>query len=184
MDYVCMNGWIICMDYRFKKVKAGICKWFQCKTSRFLVFLGFFVFFQSYSFVIQFIGFFICLLNLSFHQCSHYIIQFLHLVCVSSTLTSKQLSTKRCSNIIVLLRKVETERVQAWWEHWLSLLRRSRTPVASRTKFFVATVNGWESLFVDSKISILVTLGVPDSPLYEIKMSKLNKQHISQTEYY
>ena len=45
-------------------------------------------------------------------------------------------------------------------------------------------VNGWESLVVDTKISILVALGVLDSPLSEMKMSKLNKQHISETGYY
>ena len=45
-------------------------------------------------------------------------------------------------------------------------------------------VNGWESLVVDTKISILVALGVLDSPLCEMKMSKLNKQHISETGYY
>ena len=45
-------------------------------------------------------------------------------------------------------------------------------------------VNGWESLILDTNISILVGLGVSDSPLCEIKMSKLNKQHISETEYY
>ena len=39
----------------------------------------------------------------------------------------------------------------------------------------MTTVNGWESLVVDTKISILVTLGVLDSPLSEIKMRKLNK---------
>ena len=36
-------------------------------------------------------------------------------------------------------------------------------------------VNGWESVVVDTKISILVVLGVPDLPLYEIKMSKLKQ---------
>ena len=50
------------------------------------------------------------------------------------------------------------------------------TPEASRTKFYVATINGWESLIVETKISILVALGVLDSPLCEIKMSKLNAQ--------
>ena len=48
----------------------------------------------------------------------------------------------------------------------------------------MTTVKGWESLFVDTKISILVALGVLDSPLCEIKMRKLNKQHISETGYY
>ena len=48
----------------------------------------------------------------------------------------------------------------------------------------MATVNGWEPLVVDTKISILVTLGVLDLPLCEIKMSKLNNQHISETGYY
>ena len=47
----------------------------------------------------------------------------------------------------------------------------------------MTTVNGWESLIVDTKISILVGLGVLDSPLCEIKMSKLIKQHINQTGY-
>ena len=47
----------------------------------------------------------------------------------------------------------------------------------------MTTVNDWRSLVVDAKISILVALGVLDSPLCEIKMSKLNKQHISKTGY-
>ena len=45
-------------------------------------------------------------------------------------------------------------------------------------------VNGWESLVVGTKISILVALGVLDPPLCEIKMSKFIKQHISETGYY
>ena len=45
-------------------------------------------------------------------------------------------------------------------------------------------VNGWDSLIVDTKISILVALGVLDSPLCEIIMSKLNKQHISPIGYH
>ena len=45
----------------------------------------------------------------------------------------------------------------------------------------MATVNDWESLVVDTKISTLVALGGLDSPLGEMKMSKLNKQHISKT---
>ena len=49
-------------------------------------------------------------------------------------------------------------------------------------------VNSWESLIVDTKISMLVALGVLDLPLClrgcEIKMSKLNKQDISETGYY
>ena len=48
----------------------------------------------------------------------------------------------------------------------------------------MTTVNGWESLVVDTKISILVGLVVLDSPLCEIKITKLNKQHISETGYY
>ena len=48
----------------------------------------------------------------------------------------------------------------------------------------MTTVNGWESLVVDKNVSILVALGVLDSPLCEIKMSKLNKQHVSETRYY
>ena len=48
-------------------------------------------------------------------------------------------------------------------------------------KFFVTTVNSWESLIVEIKISILVDLGVLDSRLYEVKISKLNKQHISES---
>ena len=44
----------------------------------------------------------------------------------------------------------------------------------------MATVDSWVSLVVDTKISILVTLGVLDLPLCESKMSKSNKQHISQ----
>ena len=48
----------------------------------------------------------------------------------------------------------------------------------------MTTVNGCESLVVETKISILVTLGVLDSSLCEIKMSRLNKQNISETGYY
>ena len=43
-----------------------------------------------------------------------------------------------------------------------SLSRGSSTPAASRIKFFVTTVNSCESLIVDTKISILVALGVLD----------------------
>ena len=46
------------------------------------------------------------------------------------------------------------------------------------------TISGGESLIFNTKISISVALGVIDSSLREIKMSKLNKQHISETEYY
>ena len=42
----------------------------------------------------------------------------------------------------------------------------------------------WDSLVVDTKISILVNLRVLDLPLCEIKVSRLKKQHISETEYY
>ena len=35
---------------------------------------------------------------------------------------------------------------------------------------------------IPAKISILVALDVLDSPLSEIKIGKLNKQHISETE--
>ena len=42
-------------------------------------------------------------------------------------------------------------------------------------KFFMTAVNGWESFVVDTKISILIALGVLDLPLCEIKMSKLKK---------
>ena len=45
------------------------------------------------------------------------------------------------------------------------------------------TVKGWEGLVFGTQISILVALGVLDSPLREIKMRKLNKQHISETGY-
>ena len=62
------------------------------------------------------------------------------------TLTSKQLSAKHDENTVSLFK-----------------VRGSSTHVASRTKFFVATLNGWESLIVDTKISILVALGVLDS---------------------
>ena len=51
------------------------------------------------------------------------------------------------------------------------------------TNLFVTTINDWESLIVDTTISILVASGVLDSTLFEIKMSKLNNQHISETGY-
>ena len=42
--------------------------------------------------------------------------------------------------------------------------------MASTMEFFVATVIGWESLIVDTKLSILVALGVLDLSLHEIKL--------------
>ena len=48
---------------------------------------------------------------------------------------------------------------------------------ASRMKFFVTTVNGWESLTVVTKKLILVATGVLDPPLLQIEMSKSNKTH-------
>ena len=48
----------------------------------------------------------------------------------------------------------------------------------------MTAVNGWESLVVETKIPILVTLGALDSSLCEIKLSRLNKQNISETGYY
>ena len=48
----------------------------------------------------------------------------------------------------------------------------------------MTTVNSWEPLVVNTKISILLTLGVLDLPLCEIKTSILNKQYISETGYY
>ena len=37
---------------------------------------------------------------------------------------------------------------------------------------------------ISIKVSILVALGVLDSPPREIELSKLNKQYISETEHY
>ena len=51
-------------------------------------------------------------------------------------------------------------------------------------KFFVTTGNGWVLLVEGTKISILVALGVIHSTLCEIKMRKLDKQHIREIEYY
>ena len=51
-------------------------------------------------------------------------------------------------------------------------------------KFFATTVDGWQSLNIDTEISILVALGILDLTLCEIKMSKLNKQDIGETGYY
>ena len=48
----------------------------------------------------------------------------------------------------------------------------------------MTVVNVFESLVVDIKTSSLVALGVLDLYLCEIKMSKLNKQHISKMGYY
>ena len=45
-------------------------------------------------------------------------------------------------------------------------------------------INVFESLVVDIKTSSLVALGVLDLHLCEIKMSKLNKQHIIEMGYY
>ena len=45
--------------------------------------------------------------------------------------------------------------------------------VESRTKLFMATVDGRESFVVDAKISISVTLGVLDLPLSEIKSEQI-----------
>ena len=64
-----------------------------------------------------------------------------------------------------------------------SLSRGCSTSVVSRIyHVFCETVNGWEPLIVDTKISIIVVLYVLDSPLCEIKLSKLNEQNISEIE--
>ena len=65
-----------------------------------------------------------------------------------------------------------------------SLLHGWSLTVASSTKFFLTAVNGWNALVVNTKISILIALGVLDLPLHEIKMRKLNKTNISEIEYY
>ena len=57
-------------------------------------------------------------------------------------------------------------------------------PATSRMKFIVTKVNDWESLNVDTKIPILFALGVLVSPPCEMKVRKLNKQHIRETGYY
>ena len=49
-------------------------------------------------------------------------------------------------------------------------------------KFLEATVKGWESLTVVTKMSILIPTGVLDPSLLEIEMSKLNEHHISGRE--
>ena len=106
-----------------------------------------------------------------------------------STITSKQLSAKRCSNIIVLLCTDESEKIESLMRTLArtnsksSLSRGSSPPVACTTKFFVTTVNDWESLIVDTKICTLVALGVLALLLCEIKISKLNRQDISETGY-
>ena len=61
---------------------------------------------------------------------------------------------------------------------------RSKTSPASRIKFFVTTVSGWNSLAIVTEKSTLVPKGVLDQPLLKIKMSKLNKHHISGRELY
>ena len=50
-------------------------------------------------------------------------------------------------------------------------------------KFFVTTVSDWESLPVVTKKSVLVPKATLDLPLLEIKMSKLNRYHISGREF-
>ena len=106
-----------------------------------------------------------------------------------STVKSKWLSTKRCSNFIVLLCTAETDRVQRImktlaWAYFKSTDCRSMTSVASRTKFFVTTVLQLVVINVNITISTLVALRVLDLPLCEIKNSKLNKAHISEAGYY
>ena len=61
---------------------------------------------------------------------------------------------------------------------------KSRTSAESRTKFYVTTVSGWESLDVAIKKSILAFKGVLDQPLLDNEMSKLNEHHISGREFY
>ena len=51
-------------------------------------------------------------------------------------------------------------------------------------KVFITTVNGWGSLVVNTKISILVALGVLDSPLYEIKLKKSISVKENITKYF
>ena len=48
----------------------------------------------------------------------------------------------------------------------------------------MTTVNAWKSLVFETKIYILIALFVLDFPLREIKTTKLNEQHIIETDYY
>ena len=48
----------------------------------------------------------------------------------------------------------------------------------------MTTVDGWQTLTADTKITFLLALGVPDSRFCEIKISNLNKEHINETGYY
>ena len=77
-----------------------------------------------------------------------------------SKLTSNQLSSDHCSNVIVLLYTVKTQRMQSFMGTlpWTALIRlsyrnfgrgESRTTVASRMKFFMTIINGWEPLAVN-----------------------------------
>ena len=47
----------------------------------------------------------------------------------------------------------------------------------------MTTVSDWESLPVVTKKSVLVPKATLDLPLLEIKMSKLNRHHISGKEF-
>ena len=92
--------------------------------------------------------------------------------CKVSALTSKQLSAKCCSNVAVLRCAAKTETVQSLME---ALVRTEYlVSVASRTKFFVTTVDGWESLVAHTKITILVVLGVLDLSLFEIEIKQIH----------
>ena len=81
--------------------------------------------FQSYSFVIHSLFHLFTSSIISPMFALSYTISAFILYYVS-TLTSKQLSAKSFSNIIVLLCTAERERmralVRAWWEHWLGLI--------------------------------------------------------------
>ena len=113
------------------------------------------------------------------------------LLCKISILTSNQLSGERYSNVIALLCAAKSQRVQslmgtlAWTDSYCKLDRNgSRTSVASRMKFFVTTVNGWQSLAVVTKKAILAPAAVLGPPLLEIEMSKRSKHHTNGREFY
>ena len=48
----------------------------------------------------------------------------------------------------------------------------------------MTAANGWESLVVVTKKSILAPADVQGWPVLEIEISKLNKHHISGREFY
>ena len=110
-------------------------------------------------------------------------------LCKIIILTSNQLSPDHYSNVVVLLCTAKTKRMQSLMEtvthtdlmsYWNLERGQSATSAVSNLKFFLTTVNSWESL----DVVILYPPVILYSPLLEAETRELNKHQTSRRKFY